>query len=504
MHHVSPLRFGVLLGTVCLVASCGSKSNEAKGRTDDAGQSASVPPIATPVLGVATLPPWGFLYNEGKKAYDAAQTAYKAKERDWSAVRTHCEAAIAADAEHYDARRLLASALASSGQGAAAADQLAIVLAADFFRYAPGIASDPDLKDFVGTPHGAAVMQLVEVIRAEYTRRIGAGVWLVGRRSAFKWPKDAGAQPASSRGEVYAFDREARRYLRLSHTDHQAVGFVRGGDELAVIGFDRVEKPATPDAPGLIARAWVQVIDTKTWEARKRTTIAGPMRELAAGYGDGNVLLVATSPAQGRWGLGPAVVQAVDGNGKLSPAAVALPVNAIRFTLDEGTIVRLPDKVTAPFAGDPPTAPTLAYGSATVQVPESGQAAGASVTLAPDGAHLAFATAVDPCAKGTAPSLYIADAKGALTHILSARSRFATRWLDASNLAYDDGEGSIRVWDVAANREALKITNASGIALAVLSATPGAICKGSAAPAIEVDLGSAAGGSGSDEMPPEE
>ena len=53
-----------------------------------------------------------------------------------------------------------------------------------------------------------------------------------------------------------------------------------------------------------------------------------------------------------------------------------------------------------------------------------------------------------------APSLYVADAKtGTLKHLLTAQSRFATRWLDANTLAYEDGDGAIRLWDATTGRE---------------------------------------------------
>ena len=55
-------------------------------------------------------------------------------------------------------------------------------------------------------------------------------------------------QPASSKGELYAFDRESKRYLRLTHTNDQVAGFVRNksGNEVAVLGYDRIERTTEP------------------------------------------------------------------------------------------------------------------------------------------------------------------------------------------------------------------------------------------------------------------
>src|SRR5689334_14746237 len=112
---------------------------------------------------------------------------------------------------------------------------------------------------------------------------------------------------------------------------------------------------------------------------------------------------------------------------------------------------------------------------------------------------MAFPTAVDPCAKDAAPTLYVADARtGALKHVLTAKSRFATRWLDANVLAYEDGDGAIRLWDGTTGREVMKLDNKAGLALDVLSLGLAPICKQAAQIVIEPV------GSGSDETLPTE
>src|SRR5262249_16213108 len=151
-------------------------------------------------------------------------------------------------------------------------------------------------------------------------------------------------------------------------------------------------------------------------------------RMLSLGYAAGDQLLVAAAQATGRWTMGPPEVSALDRTtGKLTKTTTALPVPRIDVTLDEGRLMRAPAAVEAAWsaqpgpAGDPTTASFKAAGGAAIQVPESGLAAQSSVAVAPGGARVAFATAVDPCAKDTAPSLYVADAKSAaLKHLLTA------------------------------------------------------------------------------------
>jgi hypothetical protein len=230
----------------------------------------------------------------------------------------------------------------------------------------------------------------------------------------------------------------------------------------------------------------------------------GAGREVAIGYGPGGQILVSTAPANGRWGVGAPATSSLDkATGKLTKVTVAPPVPRIAFTLDDGRVIRAAEGVKAAWTGDPPTAPTLSAGGATINVPESGAAAQSTVALSPDKAHLAFATAVDPCAKDVAPSLYVANTKsGALKHLLTSKSRFTTRWIDATTLAYEDGGGAIRLWDPKLDGrggQVLLLENKPGIALDVLSPAPAPLCK-QQPPATDTGSGSA------DEppLPPEE
>ena len=71
-----------------------------------------------------------------------------------------------------------------------------------------------------------------------------------------------------------------------------------------------------------------------------------------------------------------------------------------------------------------------------------------------------------------------------LKHLLTAKSRFATRWIDPTTLAYEDGDGAIRLWDALSQHEALRLDNRAGLALDVLSSSSGPLCK-QAPPSIE-------------------
>lgn len=496
-----------LMVSALAITACGKKS-EAVSDKQEVKTPPPLAPIATPVVGVDAVRRMNFTWEAGKSAYDKAVAAYKggkdakSQPRDWAAIRTHTEAAVAKDPHHLDAHRLLATALVKAGEPAAAVEHFVTALAGDYVKYAPSIAKDEELKEFLTTPHGASVNDVSAKIKAEYDKRIASGVWVVARRSAFKWPAAFGTEYATSRGELYAFDRETKRYLRLSHTEHQVTGFVRSasGHEVLLLGFDKIDRPKPgkgEDPPPLLANAWIEVLDGSSWERIGKRAAIGGGREIAIGYGPGEQILVATAPASGRWGVGALATSSLDRTtGKLTKVTAAPPVPRIIFSLEDGRQVRSVEGIAATWTGDPPTSPTLAAGGATIAVPESGAAAQSSIALSLDKANLAFATAIDPCAKNVAPSLYVAATKAAaIKHLLTSKSRFATRWIDAATLAYEDGDGAIRLWDAAKTAEVLRLENKPGIALDVLSLAPGPLCK-QQPPAVD------AAGSGAAEEPP--
>jgi hypothetical protein len=519
MRHYQSVA-SLLALAAALSAACGKKAEPPPQAPVDAAAPPPVAPIATPVVGVDSVRRMNFQWDAGQAPFEKVVTALRAKQRDWAVIRAHAEATIAKDPNHLEARRLLGTALAKLGEPAAAVEHLVAALAADYYRYAPALAKDEDLKELFATVHGASVRDASEKIKAEYQRRIATGVLLVARRSAFRWPKP-GTEYATSRGELYAFDRELRRYLRLSHTENQVAGFVRSpsGAEVLVLGFDRIVardgksdgKAGTqdaaarpPEAPPTIAAAWLEVLDTSTWSRVGKRVGLGPGREVAVGYGPGDQILVALAPAAGRWSVGAPALWSIDRTtSAMTKVSVPLPVPRIVYSLEDGRVVRTALGVTAAWTGDPPVAPSVAAGGAPIAIPESGATAQSTVAISPGGAYIAFATAVDPCAKDVAPSLYVADSKtGALRHLLTSRSRFATRWLDATTLAYEDGDAAIRLWDAKRDGrggEVLRLENKPGVALDVLSLAPGPLCK-QQPPAAETGAGSG------DEppLPPEE
>src|SRR5688500_18322690 len=154
---IRPAAFALIASALLLVStSCGKKPDPAPSKEDAAAGPAAAP-LAMPSLGVDQIKRFNFIYEAGAPAHEKAAAAYRKK--DWAAVRTQTEAALAKDPMHLGAHRVLAGALAQTGEPAAAVDHLVTSLAADYLLYMPTLADD-DLTSFMASPHGESVKAL--------------------------------------------------------------------------------------------------------------------------------------------------------------------------------------------------------------------------------------------------------------------------------------------------------------------------------------------------------
>jgi hypothetical protein len=494
----------VLVGLIALGACGGGKKDGGGGGTGTGTGSGSeaLPPVAARPLGVESVKNMNYIYGAGAKEYEKALKAYKTQPRDWAAVRAACEETIKKDAHHLDAHWVLGEAIAQSGDNAAAVEELATALAGDWLRWGPGLEKDPELSALLATPHGKALVELSNKMKADYTAKVAAGPLVLARRSTFKIP-GVGTNAASTRGELYAYDTEGKRFLRVTDTDHELAAWVRSpsGDEILLAGFDKVEMPdpkKAKDAAPLLARSWVTTFSLKDLTDTSALANVGKARLVSAGYGPGDQIVVTTAPASGRWGAGTVTTYVVDrGSGKAAKqAGVAIEGAHVEMTFDE---VRVVGESTTSLPAD--LSADLVAKLTPIQKDPSGAPMLSLALLSPAKSRLAFATATDPCAdanEAAKPSLYIADAKtGAFKHVLTASSRFAGAWIDEDKLIYEDGSGGLRIYDAAAGRELAKISERAGMALWALSPTSAPLCrKEPIADTVEPENGT--------DMPPEE
>jgi hypothetical protein len=508
MRAMTSLRT-ISLGMLLLLGACGGdkKSDQAK---DD--KQAEIAKLTMPPIGVDAVKKMNYVYGDASKLHAKCVDAYKKK--DWAATQAACEAVLAKDAGHLDAERVLATALAQQGNFEGTTPHLVNALAGDFLRWGPKLPEDKELADYLASPHGKALIALHLEMKAKVEQAIAKGVWVIGRRSTFKWPAKSGG--ATTRGELYAWTEDDRRFLRITHTDHQLAAWLPAptGDEIALIGYDKAELPDAKDpkaktvAPTI--RAWVQTIDGKTFEPRGKRAVFKAARAVSVTWGPGGQLLVTTMKAQGRWGMQPGQTFSIDETtGKTAKTKPAQdPASGkVMVSLDESVASAGAGglKLT-PSTQDPSLISEITFSSTnkTIGIPQSGVADGNVPRANPSGSRVAFAAWADPCSDDAKPTLYVADAKtGDLKHVLTAGSRFNVRWLTDDRLLYEDGTGGLRVWDAATGREADKVADKAGFALAGLSASPAPICH--AEPLADVETGGEeVGVQVVDELPPEE
>jgi hypothetical protein len=501
------LTSAVFVGFIGLAACGGDKKSGGGGSgtgTGTATGSAALPAITAPPLGIESVKDMNYVYGAGAKEYEKAVKAYKAQPRDWAAVRAACEEAIKKDAKHLEAHWVLGEAIAQAGDNAAAVEHLATALAGDWRRWGPQLEKDPELSALLATPHGQALVEQSNTWKAEFAAKVAAGPLVLARRTTFKMP-GVGTQAASTRGELYAYDGQSKRFVRVTHTGHELAAWVRSpsGDEILLTGFDKVEMPdpkKVKDAPPLLARSWVTTFSLRDLADTSALANIGKARVVKAGYGPGDQIVVTTAPAAGRWGAGTETVYVVDrSSGKLAKQkGVAIEGAHVEMTFDEVRVVG------ASATAMPAELPADLVAKLTpIQKDASGAPMLSLALLSPGKTRLAFATATDPCAdaeEAAKPSIYVADAKtGAFKHVLTASSRFAAAWNGDDQLVYEDGSGGLRIYDAAAGREVAKVSERAGMALWALSPTAAPLCrKEPIADTVEPDDGSEG------EMPPEE
>jgi len=485
---------------------CGSKKSSDK---DKRPPDAAIPVLDVPPLGVAAVKDMNYVYGEGAKLYAKVPDLYKKK--DWAGVKGACEQTLAKDPKHLDAHRVLGTALAQLGEYEAATPHLATALAGDFLRWGPKFPQDTELADYLASPQGQALLDLHLKLKAATEQAVSSGVWLLGRRSTFKWPSKSGS--ASSRGELYAWDEASKRFVRLTHTEHQLAAWLPSpaGDELALVGYDKAELPDAKkknDPP--LLQAWVRSIDARSFELRTEKATFKKVRGVAVYFGPGGQLLVDGLAASGRWGTTTSATYSIDAStGKTAKTTATKDPGSARavVTLDEVLVAGPAAGLElTPSPSDPAliTEITMKATSRTISLPETGLGDATIPRANATGNRVAFATWVDPCGDKNAPkgTLYVADAKtGELSHLLTAGSRFNVRWLTDDRLIYEDDAGGLRIWDATAGgkgRETGKLEDKAGFALSGLSPSAKPLCRKEPLADVVTDDGS------EDPLPPEE
>lgn len=515
---------------VGLAAACGDDKREPSQKPADvptatAASPTAAEPVALPSLGVTR--PTDLAYDGGKGARAFGRAEAAARKQDWTQARAACEEALAADPLHLDAHRLLASALAQQGEYEDALEHLAIALAGDFGRWGAAAAKDPLLERIASSPLGSRLEGMVAVYRDQFVRAARGGLHVVARRAAFKEParpKKAGAPHRLTRGaEVFAYQLDTRRYVRLTRTSFQVLGFLLSpsGDELAYVTASglRPGQPPGPDgagSPPVLAGIQIGVVSLAAPDAPTTPAALKSARTLVLEYLPGDELVATAHDPEGWWELGEAHAFSIDRtSGKATPTATPGRVD------DGGPPPPAPrpahDAGTGPTSADPTAvsserrlvvryetveleSPGDTQGVAADWNPENGtveefvieasrkrvhlppgeQARRDSLTWSPDRARLAFATAADPCAEqplDRQSAFYVVDVEsGRLRHLVRGSARLRPRFADPVTVAFEDEQGTIHLYDAAVAREVGRLENRPGQSFVGLGAMPGVPC----------------------------
>lgn len=506
-------------------AACGDGKKEPSPKPADPTVGSSVPATATepvdlPSLGVTRPIDLAYEGGKGARAFGRAQAAVK--KQDWTQVRTACEEAIVADPLHLDAHRLLASALAQQGKYEEAVDELAVALAGDFGRWGGTVLTDPDLEPIASSPLGSRLQDMVAVYRDQFVRAARGGLLVVARRSAFKEPtrpKKAGAPfKLASRAEVFSYQLDTRRYLRLTRTNFQVLGFLLSpsGDELAYVAASQLQPGQPPaagsaGAPPVLAGLQVGVVSLAAPDAATTPAKLKSARTLALEYLPGNELVATAYDPQGWWELGRAHAFSIDrSSGKATPTTppsqaaprqaapsadagvapisdpTAVPSNrrlVVRYETVELEVRGDADGVAADWNPENGTVEEFVVEASRrrIQLPPGEQARRDSLTWSPDRARLAFATAADPCAEqplDRQSALYVVDVEsGKLRHIVRGSARLQPHFADPATVAFEDEQGTIHLYDAAVAREVGRLENRPGQSFTGLGSMAGARCR---------------------------
>jgi hypothetical protein len=392
--------------------------------------AATAAELAARPLGLADATAFGWRKGAGHPAFRAAR---RAEDRgDWPAVVAACKQALAQNPNHLEASWLLAVGLAKLGKHGELVAPLQVAEAGDFGKWGPASLELPALQPFLATPAGSAWKKRVEADRTSYL----AGL--------------ARSLVVASAGDLYAFDPDTLRWLRLTRTNGAVLAGFASAHRIAYVTRTRNR---------LVGVGTVDLDSGKTTR---------PIDPGSAAFS----VAIGAKPA-GFWlgGGAPAAWRQLDDAGALQP----LPAKATRpagpWLEVAGKSVRLHR---LPVAGvmadwdDRSLASAMRIGRTgrAVSVPSPGLIDGNTLVWAPDGTHLAFVAQLDDqCKPGTrnAAAFVVDVASGGPRELERASGGLAVEWLADHRLAIA-GDRGVSLVDIDTGART-PVDNASGLAV---------------------------------------
>lgn len=429
---------GALMAMALLgvLSACGRPS---PGNHESGGSSATVAKVgdadATPpqlpplVLGLASLD--GFAYRT-RAGHDAFKRAREAELKgDWAGAATACEQAIAADPDHLDASYLLAVARAKQNQLEGILPPLTKAVSADFGKWGQASLDQPALQKFLATPSGQAWRARVEADRDAFSTALARSLIV------------------SSHGDLYAFDPETTRWLRVTRTGGAVVGSFapKGVARLVYVTREKDKAKHT-------TRVKLGMVDLSTGRARLAVELTGT-GAIRVAY-NAKKLKRFVVRVGNTWS---SVVDEI--KLRLEPEAKGAHIGYLADVLGTWldisgrsahlTRIGVPN-VNADWDNQS-LASALRIGSShrVVTVPSPGLIEGNTLVWSPDNTQLAFvAKLADVCKPGepTAAAFVADGSTGAVQEVERATGGVAVDWVAARKLAVA-GDGGVTIVDLA-------------------------------------------------------
>ncbi len=169
-------------------------------------------------------------------------------ERDWHRAWQTSQEVLRTDTENLEAAWLSALSAAALGKYERVVAPLSQAVAGDWMKWGERSLTDPDLQEFLQTPQGIDYRSLQQHYRQRVRASLARALLVI-----------ANATSMGRHGEVYAYDRQSERFIRLTHTDNAVVGYALAPDRSQLLYVARTLAPQP--IPPRLAEIHVGIVD---------------------------------------------------------------------------------------------------------------------------------------------------------------------------------------------------------------------------------------------------
>jgi hypothetical protein len=446
-------RAGALIIAFAAVSACGHPSSGQPGEGSNAAaklaEVADATPVELPALTFGLTSVDGFAYRT-RAGHDAFKQARDVSLKgDWAGAARLCEQALEADPDHLDAAYLLAVARAKTNQLESILPPLTKAVSADFGKWGQASLDQPALQKFLGTPSGQAFRARVEKDREAFAAALARSLVV------------------TSHGDLYAFDPQTSRWLRLSRTGGAVVGAFSptGIARIAYVTREKERTATGSKGAGSAAKP--------AGKATGKTKVKLGMIDLTTGRARLAVELAGTGPVRIAYNakklkrfvvrVGNAWSSVVDEiKLRLEPEAKGAHIGYLADLADTSWLDVTGRRAQLTRIGVPNVsadwdnqalASALRIGSShrVVTVPSPGLIEGNTLVWSPDKTQLAFAAKLaDTCKPGepTAAAFVVDGSTGAVQELERATGGIAVEWVAERKLAVA-GDHGVTIDDLA-------------------------------------------------------